>query len=69
MFIGFYEDGCRIAPPNWNTVFTCLGKLFPRAMLGFGEVETWHAMHKATLVAHCYGFVIVHPQFAGEYFW
>lgn len=69
VFISFYEDDCKIAPPDWNAVFTRLGELFPHAALGFGEVGTRHAMRKATLVAHYYGLAIAHPRFVGGYFW
>ncbi|WP_343549704.1 hypothetical protein [Ralstonia sp.] len=69
VFISFYEDDCKIAPPDWNAVFTRLGELFPHAALGFGEVGTRHAMRKAALVAHYYGLAIAHPRFVGGYFW
>lgn len=69
VFISFYEDDCKIAPPDWNAVFTRLGELFPHAALGFGEVGTRHAMRKAALVAHYYGLTIAHPRFVGGYFW
>lgn len=69
VFISFYEDDCRIAPPDWNAVFSRLGALFPHAMLGFGEVGTRHAARKPALVAHYYGLAIAHPRFVGGYFW
>lgn len=69
VFISFYEDDCKIAPPDWNAVFSRLGELFPYAALGFGEVGTRHAMRKAALVAHYYGLAIAHPRFVGGYFW
>lgn len=69
VFISFYEDDCKIAPPDWNAVFSRLGELFPHAVLGFGEVGTRHAMRKAALVAHYYGLAIAHPRFVGGYFW
>lgn len=69
VFISFYEDDCKIAPPDWNAVFARLGELFPHAALGFGEVGTRHAMRKAALVAHYYGLAIAHPRFVGGYFW
>lgn len=69
VFISFYEDDCKIAPPDWNAVFTRLGEMFPHAVLGFGEVGTRHAMRKAALVAHYYGLAIAHPRFVGGYFW
>jgi hypothetical protein len=43
VFISFYEDDCKIAAPDWDTVFQRLGHLFPQAALGFGEVGTRHA--------------------------
>ncbi|WP_316874543.1 hypothetical protein [Ralstonia edaphi] len=69
VFISFYEDDCKIAPPDWNAVFARLGELFPHAALGFGEVGTRHAARKAALVAHYYGLAITHPRFVGGYFW
>ncbi|HWV05629.1 hypothetical protein [Ralstonia sp.] len=69
VFISFYEDDCKITPPDWNAVFTRLGGLFPHAALGFGEVGTRHAARKMALVAHYYGLTITHPRFVGGYFW
>lgn len=69
VFISFYEDDCKIAPPDWNAVFDRLGRLFPQAMLGFGEVGTRHAAGKGALIAHYYGLSIAHPRFVGGYFW
>lgn len=69
VFISFYEDDCKIAPPDWNAVFDHLGSLFPQAMLGFGEVGTRHAAGKGALIAHFYGLSIAHPRFVGGYFW
>lgn len=69
VFISFYEDDCKIAPPDWSAVFGRLGELFPRAMLGFGEVGTRHIARKAALIAHYYGLAITHPRFVGGYFW
>lgn len=69
VFISFYEDDCKIAPPDWNAVFTRLGELFPHAALGFGEIGTRHAMRKTALLTHYYGLAIAHPRFVGGYFW
>ena len=69
VFVSFYEDDCRISPPDWSAVFTRLGGLFPHAALGFGEVGTRHAARKAALVAHYYGLAVMHPRFVGGYFW
>lgn len=69
VFISFYEDDCRVPSPDWNVVFGRLGRLFPHAVLGFGEVGTRHAARKAALIAHYYGLTISHPRFAGGYFW
>lgn len=69
VFISFYEDDCKIAPPDWNAVFNRLGALFPHAMLGFGEVGTRHAMRKQALLTHYYGMTVAHPRFVGGYFW
>ncbi|MEE2978143.1 MAG: hypothetical protein VYB88_11785 [Pseudomonadota bacterium] len=69
VFISFYEDDCKIAPPDWDAVFARLGELFPYAALGFGEVGTRHAPRKATLVARYYGLAVMHPRFVGGYFW
>ncbi|WP_316880126.1 hypothetical protein [Ralstonia wenshanensis] len=69
VFISFYEDDCKIAPPDWNAVFTRLGGLFSHAALGFGEVGTRHAARKPALVAHYYGLAVTHPRFVGGYFW
>lgn len=69
VFISYYEDDCKIAPPDWNAVFDRLGALFPNAVLGFGEVGTRHAARKSMQIAHYYGQAIAHPRFAGGYFW
>ncbi|MGM3278036.1 hypothetical protein [Ralstonia sp. 24A2] len=69
VFISFYEDDCKIAPPDWRAVFDRLGQLFPHAVLGFGEVGTRLAARKGALIAHYYGLSIAHPRFAGGYFW
>ncbi len=69
VFISYYEDDCKIAPPDWNAVFERLGTLFPHAALGFGEVGTRHAAHKRAQLAQYYGLVIAHPRFVGGYFW
>ncbi len=69
VFISFYEDDCKIAPPDWNAVFDRLGGLFPHAMLGFGEVGTRQASRKAAMLSHYYGLTIAHPRFVGGYFW
>lgn len=69
VFISYYEDDCKIAPPDWNVVFERLGVLFPYAVLGFGEVGTRHAARKGAQIARYYGLAIAHPRFAGGYFW
>ncbi|WP_104656453.1 hypothetical protein [Ralstonia insidiosa] len=69
VFISFYEDDCKITPPDWSAVFERLGHLFPQAMLGFGEVGTRHAAGKGALIARYYGLSIAHPRFVGGYFW
>ena len=69
VFISFYEDDCKIAPPDWNAVFSRLGDLFPHAMLGFGEVGTRQAPRKAAMLSRYYGMTIAHPRFVGGYFW
>jgi len=69
VFISFYEDDCKVAPPEWNAVFNRLGDLFPHAMLGFGEVGTRQAPRKAALLTHYYGLAVAHPRFVGGYFW
>ena len=69
VFISFYEDDCKIPPPDWNAVFTRLGGLFSHAALGFGEVGTRLAARKPALVAHYYGLAVTHPRFVGGYFW
>lgn len=69
VFISFYEDDCKIAPPDWHAVFDRLGALFPHAALGFGEVGTRHAARKPALLAYYYGLAVAHPRFVGGYFW
>lgn len=69
VFISYYEDDCKIAPPDWDAVFARLGGLFPHAALGFGEVGTRHADRKRALIAHYYGLTVHHPRYVGGYFW
>jgi hypothetical protein len=69
VFISFYEDDCKIAAPDWDTVFQRLGHLFPQAALGFGEVGTRHASRKRALIARYYGLTVHHPRYVGGYFW
>ncbi|AXV78972.1 MULTISPECIES: hypothetical protein [Ralstonia solanacearum species complex] len=69
VFISYYEDDCKIAPPEWDAVFARLGELFPHAALGFGEVGTRHADRKRELIARYYGLTVHHPRYVGGYFW
>ena len=47
VFISFYEDDCKIAAPDWDTVFQRIGHLFPQAALAAAV-----ARHRGGLPGH-----------------
>jgi hypothetical protein len=70
--ISVYETACP-APVSWGPIFDELGKRFPSAKLGFGEVGTESqtaplALKLSTLQKY-YGLAPMHPRFVGGDFW
>ena len=71
LFISYYEEDCDNYRPSlaeWESVFKDLGKLFPHARLGFGEVGTT-TMNKQDYLERYYTLDIKHNRYVGGYFW
>jgi hypothetical protein len=69
VFISFYEDDCNGIKPDWQGVFERLGRMFPNAKIGFGEVGTKYASRKEEYIKRYYRMQINHPRYVGGYFW
>jgi hypothetical protein len=69
VWISYYEDDCEGRRPDWGPVFARLGRIFPRARLGFGECGTKYGSEKEKYLARYYTMAIDHPRFVGGYFW
>lgn len=72
VFVSYYEDHCAEGPaPDWDEVFSRLGKMFPNALLGFGEVGTEKKGEKSNYITKYYSQppLTKHPRFVGGYFW
>jgi hypothetical protein len=69
VLVSYYEDDCHGRQPSWPAIFRRLGALFPRSLLGFGEVGTRHAARKGALLRRYYGMRLEVPRFVGGYFW
>jgi hypothetical protein len=78
VFLSYYEDQCGGRRPSaaaWTRYFKALHVLYPRAVLGFGEVglgapaTTATAAAAAALIGYYYGLPIRLPYYAGGYFW
>jgi len=69
VFVSYYEDACRSTPPDWQTVVTRLGAIFPKARIGIGECGTADPNRKAQVLARSYGVRVEHPRFVGGFFW
>jgi hypothetical protein len=71
LFVSYYEEDCdghRPSTAEWEEVFADLGRLFPHAKLGFGEVGATLG-DKAGYLSRYYTQAITHPRFIGGYFW
>lgn len=71
IFISYYEEDCDYHRPSlqeWENVFSDLGKIFPNAKLGFGEVGTT-TQNKEDYFNHYYGLDIQNPRYIGGHFW
>ncbi|MCK5830121.1 MAG: hypothetical protein KAH20_07430 [Methylococcales bacterium] len=71
ILVSYYEEDCNYHQPSlseWNNVFNDLGKIFPNAKLGFGEVGTT-TTDKEAYLSRYYSLSINHPRFIGGYFW
>lgn len=78
VFLSYYEDQCGGRRPSagaWTAAFRCLHALYPRAMVGFGEIGLTAPVARATLsaarslVRYYYGLRVPLPYYAGGYFW
>lgn len=69
VFVSYYEEDCEHRVPAWGPVFEHLGRMFPRAALGFGEVGTKNGSDKARYLARYYTMKIDAPRFVGGFFW
>ena len=72
LFISYYEEDCDNYKPTlseWEEVFDDLGKMFPNAKLGFGEVGTSKKEEKAKYLKKYYTLKIENPRYIGGYFW
>lgn len=69
VLLSYYEDDCGGRQPRWPEVFRRLGRLFPLARLGFGEVGTTHPARKLRMLQRYYTMRPPVPRFVGGYFW
>jgi hypothetical protein len=72
VLFSYYEDDCGgvvYDAAHWEDVFNQLGKIFPVAKLGFGEVGTLIQQNKQSMVESYYGMKLSHPRFIGGFFW
>jgi hypothetical protein len=73
VFVSYYEDRCKTPPPDWQTIFIRLGKMFPRARLGIGEcgfsVSQPEDPQKAAYLRRVYGMRVRAPRFVGGFFY
>lgn len=69
VLVSYYEQDCNNLKPDWQSVFDRLGKMFPRAKLGFGEVGTTKSGQKADYLRRYYNMPINHPRYIGGHFW
>ena len=78
VFLSYYEGSChRIRPGvrTWRDYFRALHALYPRALLGFGEIGLRRPVRRhsiavaRSLISYYYGLRIALPYYAGGYFW
>ena len=78
VFLSYYEgdcDGIRPSAATWTAYFEALHTLYPRALLGFGEIGldqpvTSRTMSTAkSVLTHYYRLPIHLPYYVGGYFW
>jgi hypothetical protein len=78
VFVSYYPDQCGYARPSvsvWTRFFTALHELYPRALVGFGEIGLSDPVTTATLeyakaeIAYYYGLRVPLPYYMGGYFW
>ncbi len=69
VLISFYPDDCNGANPSWTTIFSELSVMFPKAMLGFGEIGTEVEGKKEQMIREYYSMPAQGPRYIGGYFW
>lgn len=69
VLVSYYEDDCNNLQPNWQSVFTKLGAMFPNSLIGFGEVGTAKKSRKVKYINRYYRMQLNVPRFIGGYFW
>lgn len=78
VFVSYYPDQCGYQRPSartWTRFFGSLHTLYPRALVGFGEIGLASPVSARTLayarseIAYYYGLRIGLPYYVGGYFW
>lgn len=72
-FISYYEDDNNGYDPNWKSVFSEIGKIFEKSLLGIGEcgntAEDATQNSKIKMAKKYYTMKKQHERFVGGYFW
>jgi hypothetical protein len=79
VLVSYYADSCKpsVPEPDWQSIFTQLHTIFPKAKLGFGEIG-WSTPDPpndnpvqvlTNLINHFYGLQITVPNYIGGYFY
>jgi hypothetical protein len=78
VFVSYYPDECGYLRPTalaWTRFFAALHALYPRALVGFGEIGLSNPVTTATIkyakaeIAYYYGLRVPLAYYVGGYFW
>jgi len=78
VFLSYCEEECQAIRPDlatWTSYFRRLHRLYPHALLGFGEIGLSQPVSPSTfssaasLMAYYYGVAVDLPYYVGGYFW
>jgi hypothetical protein len=71
LLLSYYPEHSPGFSPDWEREFARLGRIFPNAKLGFGELglEEGAETEKAALIREFYSLRIGHPRYIGGIFW